>query len=216
MRFRWPVIHQGRVELLPDRQMPRYSLEQYQPDTQEGHTQEGHTQEGHTQEGHTQEGHTQEGYQDKIAFDDFVTERLIGHRLDGLSKLQGLAQHLSERINNRIKMVTEGFKVCGHNRCSQRNSDDFYDQSTYARDGEIYFLIEDITDLIYSNDRSLQIDEESAGQMVLLWSQLQTDITFTIESNKVNLGQIVQAWKLGSYSSDPNQSVENRWGLNFK
>jgi hypothetical protein len=147
-----------------------------------------------------------------INFDDFVVSRIIGHPQDGLQKLQILASSLSERIENRISVVDEGYKNCGGGKCKPESLM-FYNHSTYSRDGAILFLIQGIFELLYSNRYKLNVDDQMAGQMTLRWSQLQTEITFSIQSKTLTLGQIVNIWNEAKFSSDPNEAPPRRWGL---
>lgn len=183
-RFRWPVMNNNTVQLTAAEAMSGYSLEQYELTDR-----------------------------DSMDFDDFVATRLIGLPIDGLHKLPILASHLADRIENRIPVVVEGFKVCGGKKCPDQNSSLFYDYSTYSRDGAILFLIQGIFELIYSNRYQQNVDDQMAGQMTLKWSQIQTDVTFEIQAQTLNLGQIVSIWNQALFSSDPNVSIEARWGI---
>lgn len=182
VKFRWAIESGGSVSLKSAASMPGYSLEQYELSKTQ-----------------------------KMDFDDFVTTRLIGHALDGIHKLQILASHLTERFENRVPVVDDGFKVCGGGKCAKESSK-FYDHSTYSRDGAIIFIIQGIFDLLYS-DRYLNVDDQTAGQMTLYWSQLQTDVTVDIEGRPHSLGELVSIWNQALFSSDPNDSVQKRWGF---
>ncbi len=183
LKFRWAISTNGSVQLLASDKMPGYSLEQYEL--------------------------SKVSDQD---FDDYIATRFMGHPLDGLQKLKVFVSHLSERIENRIPIVNEGNKVCGQFKCANQNSSAFYNHSTYSRDGEIQILIQGVFELIYAS-RNFAIDEQMAGQMTVLWSQMQSEINFEIAGRKLNLGQIVQNFNLAKCSSDPNQTIESRWGL---
>jgi hypothetical protein len=184
MRFRWPVVLNKVVSLVAAEKMNDYSLEQYTLSDRESSD-----------------------------FDDFIAGRLIGQSLDGLHKLQIYVSHLADRIEVRIPVVDEGFRVCGGLKCPNPDSEVFYNHSTYSRDGAILFLIQGIQDLIYTNHTNQNIDDQMAGQMSLRWSQLQTEICFDILGHSLNLGQIVNVWNQNQFSSDPNQSPQKRWGL---
>lgn len=147
----------------------------------------------------------------KMDFDDFVTSRLIGHPIDGINKLQTLVSHLAERFENRVPVVEQGFKECSKQICKSGSSR-FYDYSTYSRDGAITLLIQGIFDLIYS-DRYLNVDDQMSGQMNLMWSQLQTDVLIEIQGKNFPMGLLVANWNQALFSSDPNDSIEKRWGL---
>jgi hypothetical protein len=183
MKFRWAVVTKGGVQLAAAEKMPGYSLEQYEL-----------------------------GLSSDQDFDDYLATRFMGQPLDGLQKLKVFVSHLAERIENRIQVVIEGARVCGGLKCPDLNSSAFYNHSTYSRDGEIQILIQGIFELIYAN-RNYAIDEQMAGNMTLRWSQLQSEINFDILGRKLSLGQIVQNFNLAKCSSDPNQSIEKRWGF---
>lgn len=183
MKFRWAVRSGNEVNFVSSEKMPGYSLEQYEL-----------------------------GASADQDFDDYIATRFIGHPLDGLQKLKVFASHLAERIENRVPVVKEGFRACGGGKCLNQEASSFYNHSTYSRDGEILFLIQGVFELIYAS-RNYVIDDQMAGQMTTLWSQLQSDITFDIAGQKMNLGQVVQNFNLNKISADPNQTIEMRWGL---
>lgn len=187
MRFRWAVKSAAGITQISSEKMQGYSLEQYEL------------------------GQIGQSAAD-MDFDDFVVSRMIGNPQDGLQKLQILASVLSERIENRNPVVDEGFKICGGGKCKPESLQ-FYNHSTYSRDGAILFLIQGIFDLLYSSRYKLNVDDQMAGQMVLRWSQLQTDIQFNITGRSLMLGEIVALWNEAKISSDPNDSVARRWGL---
>lgn len=183
MKFRWPVVSGRNLNFVSAEKMPGYSLEQYEL-----------------------------GAAADQDFDDFIATKFAGQALDGIQKLKVYVSHLAERIENRIPVVKEGFRICGAGRCPNTNSVAFYNHSTYSRDGEILILIQGIFDLIYVN-RNFSIDDQLAGNMTLLWSQMQSDVVFEIAGKKINLGQVVQNFNLNKCSSDPNQTIELRWGF---
>ena len=183
-RFKWAVQSNVKVYLKASVDMQGYSLEQYQLASQFSNTSD---------------------------FDDFVTERLIGQPLDGLRKLQNLASHLIQRIENRVPVIVAGVKACAPNKCA-KDSETFYSHSTYARDGAIQLLIIGITELIYSDNNKKNVDDQIAGQMLARWSQLQTDVKIDLGFKSVELGQIVINWNSALISSDPNDFVQKRWG----
>ena len=187
MRFRWPVKSASGINLVSPEKMQGYSLEQYEL------------------------GQLGQPASD-MDFDDFVVSRLVGHPQDGLQKLQILASVLSDRIDNRVPVIEEGFKLCGGGKCKPESLQ-FYNHSTYSRDGAILFLIQGIFDLLYSSRYKLNVDDQMAGQMVLRWSQIQTDVKFNIEGRSLMLGEVVAIWNEAKFSSDPNDSVLKRWGL---
>jgi hypothetical protein len=184
-RFRWAVQSGGQVSLKSGEAMPGYGLEQYQLGLKLSETYD---------------------------FDDYVTEKLIGQPLDGLRKLINLTSHLAQRIENRIPVVQSGFKNCYPNKCDV-DSEKFYNHSTYSRDGAIQFLIIGITELIYNDKYKQNVDDQIAGQMILRWSQLQTSVKIDLGFVSTDLGKIVSIWNLNAFSSDPNDSIEKRWGF---
>ncbi len=184
-RFRWAVQSSGVVSLKSAESMPGYSLEQFT---------------------------LAETLSATYDFDDYVTAKLIGQPLDGLRKLQNLVSHLVQRIENRVPVVQEGYKVCSPNKCAV-DSSAFYNQSTYSRDGAIQFLIIGITELIYSDKYTQSVDDQVAGQMVLRWSQFQNNIKIDLGFMQTELGYIVSNWNTNTFSSDPNDSIEKRWGF---
>jgi hypothetical protein len=184
-RFRWPVQTAGQVKLASSESMPGYSLEQYQLALK---------------------------LSKSYNFDDFVTERLTGHPLEGLQKLQNLVGHLAQRLENRVPVVVAGFNACAPNKCI-KDSTKFYNHSTYSRDGAIQFLIIGITEMIYSDKYIRSIDDQIAGRIVLKWSQLQNNIRIDLGFKNIELGYIVNNWNESLISSDPNDTIEKRWGF---
>ncbi len=184
-KFRWAVQNKTQVSLKSSESMPGYSLEQYRIGSK---------------------------LSSNYDFDDYVTEKLIGQPLDGLHKLQNLASHLIQRIENRVPVAESGFKNCYPNKCI-KDSEKFYDYSTYSRDGAIQFLIIGITELIYSDKYKQNVDDQIAGQMILRWSQLQTNVKIDLGFKEIELGYIVANWNLNIFSSDPNVTTEKRWGF---
>ena len=184
MRFRWAIQSATSVQLKAMTDMPGYSTEQFDLAAQ---------------------------YSGTYDFDDFVTARLIGQPLDGLRKLQNLVSYLAQRIENRVPVVEAGFKAC-QKGCAPESSL-FYSHSTYSRDYAIQFLIIGITELIYSDKYVHNVDDQLAGQMVLRWSQLQNDIVIDLGFKQVALGILVNNWNQSLISSDPNKSVNQRWGF---
>ena len=184
-RFRQAELSGNIVILKSKESMEGYSLEQYQLSDQ---------------------------YSSATDFDDFVTERLIGHPLNGLRKLQTLSHFLVQRLESRVAVVEEGFKACSLNLC-KAGTDLFYSHSTYARDGAIQFLIIGITELIYSDKNIQNVDDQMAGQMVLWWSQSQSENLIRISGLDYPMGLLVSKWNEKLISSDPNTSIQKRWGL---
>lgn len=185
VRLKWVRQIGNNVSIVTEKEMPGYSLEQYQLATR---------------------------FSDKMDFDDFVTERLIGQPLDGLRKIQNLTSHLVQRYENRVPVIEKGYRFCQQKGCAQE-SGNFYNHSTYSRDTAIQFLIIGITELIYSDRYSRNVDDELAGQMVLKWSQNQSNIFIDIGFAKVSLGDLVARWNEKKYSSNPNESIQKRWGF---
>lgn len=146
-------------------------------------------------------------------FDDFVTERLLGNPMDGLRKLQNLASHLIERIEKRVPVVEEGYRVCSAKKCIP-DSSTFYNHSTYSRDSAIQFLIIGIAELIYSDKYTRNVDDQLAGQMILKWSQIQNNVKIHVQNKDILLGHIILNWNINNkVSSDPNDPIARRWGF---
>lgn len=185
VRLKWVRMSGNSPVIISEKEMPGYSLEQYQLSSL---------------------------YAGKMDFDDFVTERLIGQPLDGLRKLQTLTSHLVQRYENRVPVIQKGYQFCRQKSCAKEGIN-FYNHSTYSRDTAIQFLIIGITELIYSDRYSRNVDDELAGQMVLKWSQNQSNIFVDLGFTKVSLGTLVAHWNEKKYSSDPNESIEKRWGF---
>lgn len=184
-KFRWAVQSNNQVSLKSSESMTGYSLEQYQLGLRLSNTYD---------------------------FDDFVTERLLGQPLGGLQKLQSLASHLVQRLENRVPVVQAGFKFCLVNKCAQ-DSENFYNYSTYSRDGSIQFIIIGIAALIYSDRYTQNVDDQVAGQMQNRWSQLQDNVKIDLGFKEIQLGYIIQNWNTNKNLSDPNDSIEKRWGF---
>lgn len=148
----------------------------------------------------------------KMNFDDFVTTKLIGHPVDSNSKLIHIISHLTQRIDERIQSVETGARECRNSTCAV-DSERYYNFSTYSRDAVIQALIIQITELIYNNQNVYSSDDQIAGQMVLKWSQAQTENEFLIDGKLRSLGELVNNWNSQTISSNPNDTITKRWGF---
>jgi hypothetical protein len=122
VKFRWPVMENGRWQLLPEKQHPFYSKEQYS-------------------------SLFYEGYAD---FMDAVGRRIDPTEYDPWEKMLKVLHTTARFVRDRIPIVLEGYKRCRRGGCRE-GSDLWETYSTPGRDGFIILLMDHLRQLIESN-----------------------------------------------------------------
>ncbi len=156
-------------------------------------------------------GYSLEQYQPEFvandSFDEAVFNRVAPQRtVDFKRKVTSLLYTLVNRYSERVQLVEGALRACFPNRCAPE-SREYDDYSTPSRDKRIQELI-DFTAKIVS-----ERPETKWTYNLFVWN------------NKINLGgpqyqtyepalaELIKIWNERRYSSDPNDSIEKRWGI---
>ena len=143
-----------------------------------------------------------------LIFSDYVSFKLLKTNLNGYSKAYDLINLLTKKINERISIVREGFNYCSKFQCSEQSSS-FYDYSTPSRDSNIFYIAIQLQAAL-SQSQNQQDEFQQTSELISEFYNL----TFLIEKDFSLTGkQIMDAWLLGKYSSNPQDSIAARWGL---
>lgn len=121
VRFRWPVLRNGRWEYLPAVSHPFYSQEQYAPDF----------------------------YEEYSDFVEAVARRIDPTPYDPLEKMEKILQTTTRYLMERVGVVLEGYQRCRHGKCPE-GSDLWEIHSTPGRDGRIILLMDHLQWIIES------------------------------------------------------------------
>lgn len=124
------------------------------------------------------------------------------------SLIQKMMDDLYDYVELRIDLVKSGFEYCSKNDCSKNSSGDHY-WSTFNRDSKIlskFNLVESMVNQYSKLDEGL----------VRSWNRFLTERFLVIENVEVNFYTLQTVFTKNEYSSDPNDSVLKRWGLNFQ
>jgi hypothetical protein len=172
VRFRWPVFQKGRWEYLPDSKHPFYSKEQY-------------------------DSEFYEGYADYV---EAVAKRIDPTEYDPLERVGKVIGSMTHYFQQRIAIVSEGFKQC-HNRGCPEGSSLWEIYSTPGRDGMITLWMDHLHQIIESN----HLDQEVIRQkMEAIPFNITPDCTISFYHLYQNY-----LW----LSPHPEDSIEARWGL---
>jgi len=120
-------------------------------------------------------------------------------------------QELVSRLQDRIKIVEEGFEYCQNHDCSPGSSGD-EDWSTPSRDRrltEVQNTMNLATDLIASQE-----------DLVKKWKakikSISDETPVSIQGKNYSLRQLLNAVLYQLIQSDPRLSIEERWGLELE
>lgn len=113
--------------------------------------------------------------------------------------IEGL-KSLQQALKERRQVVVDGFQFCKSNPCP-KGSGGYDSWSTPSRDHRVTELILQIDAILYRFGET-QTVSELLGVPFL-----------EIEGITYKLREIMAAWRAGTFSSDPNESVARRWGL---
>lgn len=122
VKFRWPLLENGKWKYLPVASHPFYSLEQYSSSFTEGHTD----------------------------FVDAVAKRIDPVDYDPWDKMEKVLDHTVRYVRERIPIVLEGYRRCQKGKCPE-GSDLWEVHSTPNRDGTIILLMDHLHHLIELN-----------------------------------------------------------------
>ncbi len=122
VKFRWPVLQNGRWEYLPPKEHPFYSEEQYHSDFYEG-------------------------YSDYV---EAVARRIDPTDYDPREKVDKIIETMTRYLQDRVLIVAEGFRQCRHGRCPE-GSPLWEIHSTPGRDGMIGLWMDHLHQIVASN-----------------------------------------------------------------
>ena len=143
----------------------------------------------------------------KQSFDSVVAERILSFPLKGDVKIHQLFYSLIEKVNERKKIAETGFIQCHKLKCPL-NSSDYYNYSTPARDGNIGYMIFLIDEILNTEGYG----EDALSINTIYQEYLALKIPITSEKS-MTLLDIISIWKTNQYSSDPNDTLNMRWGI---
>ncbi len=128
-----------------------------------------------------------------------------GYFPDPRTVLNGLISRIVSDLEARRQIVEDGFAACFPDRC-QPGSDAYETHSTPSRDRRIHNKIRAALRVVakYRSDSAI------GGA----WSRALKQTTFHIQGLglSISLHSIVQAFLAGKMASDPNVTLEHRWG----
>ena len=175
LRMRWPVKKNGDWELVPKYKMPFYSKEQYLPDF-------------------IQEfGHFALTVINRLGI-DFYPEAI----------LSTAASSITELLNERVKVVKEGYEYCLRANCNE-GTQNYENYSTPSRDKRVF-------EKFLSVDRLAQDLSPFANGLKKFWLNYQKTTAFEVLNLKRSLYELRQFFKFRMFSSHPEDELAQRWG----
>lgn len=131
VRFRWPVLQNGRWGYLPAKEYPFYSEEQYRSDFYEGHAD----------------------------YVEAVAKRIDPTDYDPYEKVDKIIDTMTHYLQDRVVIVSEGFRQCRDARCPE-GSPLWEIHSTPGRDGMISLWMDHLHQIIESNHLDQEVIRE--------------------------------------------------------
>lgn len=110
-----------------------------------------------------------------------------------------VAIQIRDMYRERVKVVEQGYKICQAKHCD-KGSPDYEAWSTPSRDQRILETI-DILNVLFNMVTDGSEIHEVLGTVIL-----------TLNDRDDSVNDLMDIWRAGSYSSDPNDSPERRWG----
>lgn len=177
--MRWPTLKSdGRWTLVPAEQMPGYSLEQYSPE-----------------------------FVATEPFDEAIFNRVAPERVvDKNRKTHSLLKTLTARYQERIPIVSTGFKLCFPDRCPE-GSVEYEGYSTPSRDQRIADIIQLTKSYVAANPETQPTYDSFLRSIII---DLEGD---NFRQHNKRLKELIQVWDDKEFSSDPNHSRNRRWGI---
>lgn len=163
VRFRWPILADGRWQYLPSREHPYYSLEQY----------------------------SNTFCHDGEPFDEAVARRIDPKPYNPAKRARLIIDSIYRYLLERVELVNEGFRHCRQNKCPE-GSTLWEAYSTPARDDMLDFEITHLQRLIRDNAlnqanlaKTMQgmVIPIAAGQMVTMQYVLQNHVWLSHDPN---------------------------------
>jgi hypothetical protein len=126
--------------------------------------------------------------------------------------LEKSMQELRDRMQDRIKMVEDGFAFCQRKNCApgSRGDDDW---STPSRDRRLIQLHETVQlalELIRHKNPSALPSSQSK------WKQFAKSQTLFIQQKNISLENLVNAFEHQLTQTDPRVSIARRWGVELE
>jgi hypothetical protein len=131
VKFRWPVLQNGRWGYLPAKEYPFYSEEQYT-------------------------SAFYEGYADYV---EAVAKRIDPTDYDPYEKVDKIIEAMTHYLQERVFIVSEGFRQCRNKRCPE-GSTLWEIHSTPGRDGMITLWMDHLHKIIESNHLDHEVIRE--------------------------------------------------------
>ncbi len=119
VKFRWPILQNGKWIYLPPKEHPFYSEQQYQSSFYEGY----------------------------VDYSDAVAKRIDPSNYDPDERIVKLISHITSYLKERIPIVLEGYKRCRTKRCPE-GSELWETYSTPGRDGFIVLMMDHLHEFI--------------------------------------------------------------------
>lgn len=194
MKFRWPVKVNGKWSYVPDKYMPYYSEFKYDEDLLKNWSLP---------------------YLDKnseiAAMPTYSTYVYftLNPKLNPLDAIKVGMQEMLKKFKSRIEFVKQGYEYCVEqgNSCANgsRNYDDW---STPSRDKHIGELIHQVAADV-GNIRDMVANPQT------YWNDFMYNTKVTEWNGQpIYMIHLFIIWRHKLYSSDPNASIDERWGFN--
>jgi len=124
--------------------------------------------------------------------------------------VQMAMKEIIERLQDRIKLVEDGYQYCLHADCSPGSAGD-EDWSTPSRDRRLLMLERTLRDgMTYLSD----YDSKAYLEQILLIQKQVKETTFFIEGKNHSLEQLAVAMLYRFIQSDARLPIAERWGVN--
>ncbi|MGE0527257.1 MAG: hypothetical protein AB7G93_07210 [Bdellovibrionales bacterium] len=172
LRLRWPVWRDdGQVSLIDPTLMPHSSREQFAHDF-------------------IRSPRTQ--FWEEVFF-------RLNPQMDFKLVVAGLIDQLAQMFEERVRVVEEGYAVCGRGGCP-KGSAEWDAWSTPSRDSRLA--------------ASIQVFWTALSVARLDWpSERMGKVLLHQEGEAFTLGELMAWWPQGAYSSEPSDSPQLRWGV---
>lgn len=195
MKFRWPIKKNGKWAYVPSEKMPYYSLHQYDP----------------TLLNNWEFPFVQKDGQTISTLPTFTTYLFftLNPSLNPISAIHRGFEEIYRKFKKRIEYVDNGYEFCRarSNGCPV-GSPEYEDWSTPSRDKQLSELIGQVA-LDIGNIRGIVENPQTE------WNNFMYNTTiFKWNDIDVKAIHLYIIWRYELYSSDPNATPEERWGLN--
>lgn len=138
------------------------------------------------------------------SFDEAVVARLRPNGRIPVEQLESYLATLISKFQNRKQVVEEGWAICSAQFCKEDSAE--YDAwSTPSRDATLESILIMIEQLVQRFQSNRDVRER--------WQLALAQEVVEIQGHLLKLGDLRAIWRGRSYSSDPNDSVGRRWGL---